>query len=57
MTGWAQVNGQRGETDTDEAMRRRIEFDLTYIDNWSVLLDVRILLRTLFIMFDSSTAY
>jgi Undecaprenyl-phosphate glucose phosphotransferase len=48
ITGWAQVNGFRGETDTDEKMRRRVECDLHYIDNWSLWLDFRILLLTLF---------
>ncbi|HKG00886.1 MAG TPA: undecaprenyl-phosphate glucose phosphotransferase, partial [Xanthobacteraceae bacterium] len=46
ITGWAQVNGLRGETDTDDKMRRRVEHDLYYIDNWSLWLDVRILLLT-----------
>ncbi len=44
ITGWAQVNGYRGDT----SIAKRIELDLWYIDNWSVLLDVRILLRTAF---------
>jgi Undecaprenyl-phosphate glucose phosphotransferase len=48
ITGWAQVNGYRGETDTVEKMRRRIECDLFYIDNWSFLLDIKIILMTLF---------
>jgi Undecaprenyl-phosphate glucose phosphotransferase len=48
ITGWAQVNGFRGETDTDEKMQRRVECDLHYIDNWSLWLDFRILLLTLF---------
>jgi Undecaprenyl-phosphate glucose phosphotransferase len=48
ITGWAQVHGLRGETDTDEKMRRRVEHDLYYIDNWSLWLDVRILFYTLF---------
>ena len=47
ITGWAQVHGLRGETDTDEKMRRRVEHDLFYIDNWSMLLDLRIILKTL----------
>jgi Undecaprenyl-phosphate glucose phosphotransferase len=46
ITGWAQVNGLRGETDTDEKMRRRVDYDLYYIDNWSMLFDLRILLLT-----------
>lgn len=48
ITGWAQVNGFRGETDTDEKMARRIACDHWYIDNWSLWLDLAILLRTLF---------
>ncbi len=48
ITGWAQVNGHRGETDTLEKMQRRVEHDLYYIDNWSFLLDMKIVLLTLF---------
>ena len=48
ITGWAQVNGCRGETDTLEKMERRIEHDLYYIDNWSLLFDVKIIVLTLF---------
>jgi lipopolysaccharide/colanic/teichoic acid biosynthesis glycosyltransferase len=47
ITGWAQVNGLRGETDTMEKMAARVEHDLYYIQNWSPLLDLRILFRTL----------
>jgi exopolysaccharide biosynthesis polyprenyl glycosylphosphotransferase len=47
ITGWAQVSGYRGETRDPEKMRGRIEHDLTYIKNWSLGLDLRILLRTL----------
>ncbi len=47
ITGWAQVNGYRGETDTLEKMRKRLEHDLYYIENWSLLLDLRILALTL----------
>jgi Undecaprenyl-phosphate glucose phosphotransferase len=46
ITGWAQIHGLRGETDTDEKMRQRVEHDLAYIDNWSVWLDLQILIRT-----------
>ena len=46
ITGWAQVNGWRGETDTFEKMERRVHFDLEYIRNWSPWLDVKILLLT-----------
>jgi Undecaprenyl-phosphate glucose phosphotransferase len=47
LTGWAQVNGFRGETDTLEKMQRRVEHDLYYIDNWSFLFDIKIILLTL----------
>lgn len=47
ITGWAQVNGWRGETDTLEKMQKRIEFDLHYINNWSLWLDIKILILTL----------
>jgi Undecaprenyl-phosphate glucose phosphotransferase len=47
LTGWAQVNGLRGETPTVDLMAKRVEFDLWYINNWSFWLDLRILFRTL----------
>lgn len=46
ITGWAQVNGCRGATTTDEAMRRRVDHDLYYIDNWSIALDLYIIAKT-----------
>lgn len=46
LTGWAQVNGSRGATDTAEQIRKRVEYDLYYIENWSLLLDLKILLLT-----------
>ena len=48
ITGWAQVNGLRGLTDSDDKMKRRVDHDLWYIDNWTLWLDVIILLRTIF---------
>jgi Undecaprenyl-phosphate glucose phosphotransferase len=48
ITGWAQVNGFRGATDTIEKMQRRIEYDLHYVDNWSFLFDTKIILMTIF---------
>jgi len=57
ITGWAQVNGYRGETTDDEAMRRRIEHDLHYIKHWSVFLDLRILWLTIFRGFVNPNAY
>ena len=46
ITGWAQVNGFRGETDTLDKMQRRVEHDLAYIDRWSLLFDLRIIMLT-----------
>lgn len=46
ITGWAQINGWRGEVDSEEKIQKRVEFDLYYIENWSVLFDLYILLRT-----------
>ncbi|TKB48196.1 undecaprenyl-phosphate glucose phosphotransferase [Ferrimonas sediminicola] len=57
ITGWAQINGWRGETDTLEKMQKRLEFDLAYIRNWSVWLDIKIVIRTVFQGFTSSNAY
>jgi putative colanic acid biosysnthesis UDP-glucose lipid carrier transferase len=48
ITGWAQVNGWRGETDTYEKMQKRVEHDLDYIRNWNVFLDIRIIWLTIF---------
>jgi Undecaprenyl-phosphate glucose phosphotransferase len=48
ITGWAQVNGHRGETDTVDKMRHRVKCDLYYIDNWSLLFDLKIVVMTLF---------
>ena len=57
ITGWAQINGWRGETDTPEKIQKRVEHDLYYIDNWSVLLDLYILLKTPFALLSSENAY
>ena len=46
ITGWAQVNGLRGETNTLDKMQKRIEYDLFYIENWSLLLDLKIIFQT-----------
>jgi Undecaprenyl-phosphate glucose phosphotransferase len=51
ITGWAQVNGYRGETRDVEAMRKRVEHDIWYIENWSFGLDIKIILMTIFKMF------
>lgn len=50
LTGWAQVNGWRGETESEEKIRRRVECDLFYIENWSIWLDVKIILKTLLVI-------
>ena len=55
ITGWAQVSGARGETDTLDKMRRRVELDLWYINNWSVWLDFSIMIRTVFVVFSAKT--
>lgn len=51
ITGWAQCNGWRGETDTREKIEKRVEHDLYYIENWSVFLDILIILKTLKLLF------
>lgn len=56
ITGWAQVNGSRGEVDTIEKARRRVELDLWYLENWSVWLDVRVIARTILGGFLTRTA-
>ena len=57
ITGWAQVNGWRGETDTSEKIQKRVEHDLYYIDNWSVLFDLYILIKTPFALIGGENAY
>lgn len=57
ITGWAQVHGWRGETDTLDKMEKRIEFDLHYIDNWSLWLDLKIILLTFIKGFINKNAY
>ena len=57
ITGWAQVNGWRGETDTREKLQRRIEHDLYYIENWSVLFDLYILAMTPVALMKTKNAY
>jgi len=57
ITGWAQVNGFRGETRHLKQMKKRIELDVWYINNWTVLLDIQILLRTLLEQIRSQKAY
>jgi Undecaprenyl-phosphate glucose phosphotransferase len=57
LTGWAQVKGYRGETQDIEQMERRVEHDLWYINNWSPLLDLSIILRTMMVMLRQRMAY
>jgi putative colanic acid biosysnthesis UDP-glucose lipid carrier transferase len=57
ITGWAQVNGQRGETDTIEKMQARIDFDLDYLRNWSLQLDFFIIFRTVRLIFNDRSAH
>jgi hypothetical protein len=57
ITGWAQVNGWRGETETTEQMRRRLEYDLVYIANWSLLLDIKVLLMTVPVVVRGTNAF
>ncbi len=57
ITGWAQVNGWRGETDTPEKIQRRVEHDLYYIENWSVFFDIHILLKTPISLLKTENAY
>ena len=57
ITGWAQVNGYRGETDTIDKMKKRIEYDLYYIENWSIWFDLKIIFLTLFKGFRHHNAY
>lgn len=57
VTGWAQINGWRGETDTHEKLLRRVEHDLYYIDNWSMLFDLYIIALTPFSLLTGKNAY
>lgn len=57
ITGWAQINGWRGETDTLEKMEKRIEHDLHYIHHWSVWWDIKIIIKTIFKGFVGKNAY
>jgi Undecaprenyl-phosphate glucose phosphotransferase len=57
ITGWAQINGWRGETDTQEKIQRRVEHDLYYIENWSVLFDLYIMAKTPFALATTENAY
>lgn len=57
ITGWAQINGWRGEIDNEEKIQKRVEFDLYYIENWSVLFDLYILAKTPLALLKTENAY
>lgn len=57
ITGWAQVNGYRGETDTLDKMQKRVEYDLYYIEHWSLWVDLKIIVMTVFKGFLNENAY
>jgi putative colanic acid biosysnthesis UDP-glucose lipid carrier transferase len=57
ITGWAQVNGLRGQTETDEKMERRVQYDISYVENWSLLFDLRILAMTGVALLSGRNAY
>ncbi len=57
VTGWAQINGWRGEVDTDEKIRKRTEYDLYYIENWSLWFDLKILFLTPLRLLNTENAY
>ncbi len=57
ITGWAQINGWRGETDNLYKMRKRLEFDLEYMREWTLLLDIKIIIYTIFRGFTDKNAY
>ena len=57
ITGWAQVNGMRGETEVLEKMQGRIDHDLYYLKNWSIWLDLWIIVRTVWVVLNRDNAY
>ncbi|KAI9132935.1 undecaprenyl-phosphate glucose phosphotransferase [Acaryochloris sp. CCMEE 5410] len=57
ITGWAQVNGYRGETETLDKMEKRVEYDIHYLNHWSLWLDIKIILRTALVFFNHQNAY
>jgi putative colanic acid biosynthesis UDP-glucose lipid carrier transferase len=57
ITGWAQIHGYRGETDTLDKMKMRVEYDLYYIEHWSLWLDLKIIVLTVFKGFVNKSAY
>ena len=57
ITGWAQINGFRGETKELHLMKQRIKYDLDYIRNWSLIWDIKIIIQTIFKGFINKNAY
>ena len=57
ITGWAQVNGLRGETKTVDAMEARVKYDIYYVENWTLLFDLQILAKTAFVLLNRRNAY
>ena len=57
ITGWAQINGYRGEIDSQEKIQRRVEYDLDYIENWSVFFDLYIMAMTPIALIKAENAY
>jgi lipopolysaccharide/colanic/teichoic acid biosynthesis glycosyltransferase len=57
ITGWAQIHGWRGETNSQEKIQQRVEHDLYYIENWSILLDIYIFARTPFALTRTENAF
>lgn len=57
ITGWAQVNGLRGETETIDKMEARLQYDLDYLRQWSLVLDIKIIIRTILLVFKDQHAY
>ncbi|PKO80714.1 MAG: undecaprenyl-phosphate glucose phosphotransferase, partial [Betaproteobacteria bacterium HGW-Betaproteobacteria-13] len=57
ITGWAQVNGYRGETETVDKMEKRIEYDLEYLRNWSLSMDLWIIIKTALLVIKDRNAY
>ncbi|MCB1942264.1 MAG: sugar transferase, partial [Candidatus Accumulibacter sp.] len=57
VTGWAQVNGYRGETDSLDKMQSRVNYDLDYLRNWTLRLDLHIILKTVLVVLRDQAAY
>ncbi|MCI0400315.1 MAG: undecaprenyl-phosphate glucose phosphotransferase [Gammaproteobacteria bacterium] len=57
ITGWAQVNGWRGETDTEEKIRKRVEYDIAYINSWSLARDLKIIVKTILVVLVAKNAF